>query len=121
MLYAQGLKIHSTARRVVAKSPPVEDHTAIEVGRLVEDVRRTLDCDLRMAKRSASRLAALLTAFASLMFGYDTVVISGALLFIRDVMILPAAPRQLSSAPTTISPKPQISDGLATHGTFVDL
>jgi hypothetical protein len=49
------------------------------------------------------RLISGIAAFASLMFGFDTVVISGALLFIRDVMILPAAPRQLSSAPTTSS------------------
>jgi len=44
----------------VTKSPLVEDYIAIEVRRLLEDVRSALNCDLGIAKRSAARLATLL-------------------------------------------------------------
>ncbi len=42
------------------RSPQVDDRTAIEVGRLLEDVRRSLNHDLIAAKTSAARLAAFL-------------------------------------------------------------
>ncbi|MDB5397525.1 MAG: hypothetical protein JWM91_5031 [Rhodospirillales bacterium] len=66
------------------------------------------------------RLISGIAAFASLMFGYDTVMISGALLFIRDVMSArgPAAVVQRTDHD---QPELQISDGLATHGTFASL
>jgi transcriptional regulator GlxA family with amidase domain len=38
----------------------MEDHTAIEAGRLLEDVRRALDIDFDTATKTAERLAALL-------------------------------------------------------------
>jgi AraC family transcriptional regulator len=43
-----------------AKSSRLEDHMAIEVGRLLEDVRWALNCDLSAAKTSAAHLAAFL-------------------------------------------------------------
>lgn len=41
-------------------APQIEDHIAIEVGRLLDDVRRTLNHDLSAAKTSAARLATFL-------------------------------------------------------------
>jgi AraC family transcriptional regulator len=49
-----------------AKSPRLEDHMAIEVGRLLEDVRWALNCDLSAAKTSAAHLAAFLANKLSL-------------------------------------------------------
>lgn len=43
-----------------AATPQVEDHITIEVGRLLDDVRRTLKHDLSAAKTSAERLATFL-------------------------------------------------------------
>src|ERR1700733_8033540 len=45
-----------------AKSPRLEDHMAIEVGRLLEDVRWALDCDLSAAQTSAAHLATFLAS-----------------------------------------------------------
>ncbi len=44
------------------KSAPLEDHMAIEVGRLLEEVRWALKCDLSAATTSAERLAAFLAS-----------------------------------------------------------
>jgi AraC-like DNA-binding protein len=49
---------NGTSRNTAA--PPVEDHITIEVGRLLDDVRRTLSHDLSAAKTSAARLATFL-------------------------------------------------------------
>jgi AraC family transcriptional regulator len=43
-----------------AATPSVDDHIKIEVGRLLDDVRRTLNHDLSAAKMSAARLATFL-------------------------------------------------------------
>jgi AraC family transcriptional regulator len=47
-------------------APQVEDNIAIEVGRLLDDVRRTLNHDLSAAKTSAARLATFLASKAAL-------------------------------------------------------
>jgi AraC family transcriptional regulator len=49
-----------------AKSPLLEDHMASEVGRLLDDVRWALNCDLSAAKASAAHLAAFLASKLSL-------------------------------------------------------
>jgi AraC family transcriptional regulator len=43
-----------------ARSSRLEDHAAVEVGRLLEDVRWALNCDLSAARTSAAHLAAFL-------------------------------------------------------------
>jgi AraC-like DNA-binding protein len=60
--YGQGLETQSVSEYVTAKTPHLEDHIAVEVGRLLEDVRRDLNHDLSAAKTSAARLAAFLTS-----------------------------------------------------------
>lgn len=50
----------------LAKSPQLEDHIAVEVGRLLEDVKWALNYDLNAAKISAARLAAFLASKLSL-------------------------------------------------------
>jgi AraC family transcriptional regulator len=64
--YAQGLKAQSVSDYATARSPHLEDHIEVEVGRLLEDVRRALSHDLSAAKTSAARLAAFLTSKLSL-------------------------------------------------------
>jgi AraC family transcriptional regulator len=49
-----------TAGIALGFMPDAEDHIAVEVGRLLEDVRRALDEDLSAAKMSAVRLSAFL-------------------------------------------------------------
>jgi AraC family transcriptional regulator len=44
------------------KSPRLDDHIASEVGRLIEDVRWALNCDLGAARTSAAHLAAFLAS-----------------------------------------------------------
>ena len=48
--------------REFAKSPRLEEHVAIEVDRLIEDVRRALNYDLSAAQTSATCLAAFLAS-----------------------------------------------------------
>jgi AraC-like DNA-binding protein len=48
-----------------ATLPPVQDYVAIEVGRLLDDVRKTLESDFAAATRTAARLAAFLASKCS--------------------------------------------------------
>jgi AraC-like DNA-binding protein len=56
---------HSATPYQPATLPPVQDCVAIEVGRLLDDVRRTLESDLGAATRTAARLAAFLASKCS--------------------------------------------------------
>jgi AraC family transcriptional regulator len=50
----------SPVKPVVPGSIRQNDHIAAEAGRLLEDIRRAMDCDLDIASTAAGRLAALL-------------------------------------------------------------
>jgi AraC-like DNA-binding protein len=62
MLAVSASKTRSAVERVAAKSGQLEERITIEVGKLLEDVRAALSCDMRTATRAAGRLAALLAS-----------------------------------------------------------
>jgi len=60
--YPHAAETHLAVRRIAATSLWSGDLVAAEVGRLLEDVRITLDRDLGAATKTAERLAALLAS-----------------------------------------------------------
>ena len=60
MVCQRGADLHVTGKRAVLKSMRPQDLMAVEVDRLLEDVRMAFDRDLSTATRAAGRLAALL-------------------------------------------------------------
>jgi len=49
-------------QRNVQTRPPIQDHIAVEAGRLLDDVRRALESDFEAATKTAARLAAFLAS-----------------------------------------------------------
>ena len=60
MVCQRGADLRVTGKRAVLKSMRPQDLMAVEVDRLLEDVRMAFDRDLSTATRAAGRLAALL-------------------------------------------------------------
>jgi len=50
----------------------------------------------------STRMSSCIITLGSLLLGCDIAAISGALLFMRDVVVLPAMPRQLSNTRAVI-------------------
>ena len=56
------VETHPIKEQIVARPLRSADHVAIEVDKLLEDVRRSIGCDMDAATRAVGRLAALLAS-----------------------------------------------------------